>query len=526
MQRPAMTRASDVELRQRWFAEGALDLQLSRFMLLRGLGFIYLVAFAILIAQGPPLLGHDGLMPMSSFLERVRQGSDSASEAFWAVPSLFWLNSSDACQAALAWLGGAAALALTLGVANAPLLLLLWVLYGSFVHAGQTFYGYGWEMLLLESGFLAVFLAPLGSSALPGRRAPSGRRVPALPVIWLYRWLLFRLMFGAGLIKLRGDRCWTDLTCLVYHYETQPNPHPLSWLLHQAPPWFHSGGVLVNHFVELVVPFGLFGPRRLRHVAGACTAAFQVILILSGNLSFLNWLTLVLTFACFDDGVWCRLLSARLVRWARADAAAPLGRFERGACIALTLVIALLSVNPVANLLNPHQRMNAGFDPLHLVNTYGAFGSVSRERHEVVLEGAIAGAGADDAALEWREYEFPCKPGDPERPPCWVTPYHYRLDWQMWFAGLGSPQREPWILNLVYKLLSNDRAVLGLLRYNPFPEQPPTFVRASLYRYEFTHFGEHGWWHRTRLGLYLPAFRQDDPELRAALTRLGWPPSP
>jgi Lipase maturation factor len=526
MQAPGLTSEPAVGLRWRWFAEAAENLQLTRFALLRGLGFIYLVGFLILIEQGLPLLGEHGLMPVARFLERVRQGSESGAGAFWAVPSLFWLNASDVSLLALAWLGGAAALAVTLGFANAPLLLLLWVLYGSFVHAGQAFYGYGWEMLLLESGFLAVFLAPPWAWAPPWRSPPSTRRVPALPVIWLYRWLLFRLMFGAGLIKLRGDACWTNLTCLVYHYETQPNPHPLSWLLHQAPPWFHAGGVLVNHFVEVVVPFGLFGPRRLRHVAGAATAAFQVMLILSGNLSFLNWLTLVLTFACFEDGVWLRILPARVVRWARVDAAAPLTRIERGASLGLSLLIALLSVNPVANLLSARQRMNAGFDPLHLVNTYGAFGSVSRERHEVILEGAVAAAGKTEDELEWREYEFPCKPGDPEQPPCWVTPYHYRLDWQMWFAGLGNAQREPWILNLVYKLLSNDRPVLGLLRHNPFPAGPPTLVRASLYRYEFTHFGEHGWWHRTRLGPYLPALGRDDPRLLAALTRLGWPPSP
>jgi hypothetical protein len=467
------------------------------------------------------------LTPIARFLERVRAGSDTASEAFWAVPSLFWLSASDGVLQLESWLGAVLAGLVTLGFGNAPLMLLLWLLYGSFVHAGQTFYAYGWEMQLLEAGFLGIFLVPAWRPLRSPWRAsttPQPPHVPALPVIWLYRWLTFRVMFGAGLIKLRGDSCWTDLTCLVYHYETQPNPHPLSWLLHQAPPWFHALGVLFNHFVEVVVPFGLFGPRRLRHWAGALTVAFQVILILSGNLSFLNWLTLVVALGCFDDAVWRRLLPARWLGWARHDAAAPLSRGQRAVCIGLFVLIALLSINPVANLLSPQQRMNAGFDPLHLVNTYGAFGTVSRERHEVVLEGALAAPGASEAALDWREYEFPCKPGDPARAPCWVTPYHYRLDWQMWFAGLSRADRQPWIFNLVYKLLSGDAAVLSLLRHNPFPDAPPSYVRASLYQYEFTGFGEAGWWRRRRLGTYLPPLARDDPRLLRVLEQLGWAP--
>ncbi|HTV18471.1 MAG TPA: lipase maturation factor family protein [Polyangiaceae bacterium] len=520
----------DASLRRRWFAEAARDVQLTRALLASGLGFIYLVGFAILIEQGLPLLGEHGIMPLARFLERVRAGSQSGSEAFWAVPSLFWLSASDVVLQAASWVGAALGLAVVLGFGNAPAMFVLWALYGSFVHAGQTFYGYGWEMLLLEAGFLGIFLVPpwrpLRELCWPRRAPPAAGalRVPPLLVIWLFRWLTFRVMFGAGLIKLRGDSCWTDLTCLVYHYETQPNPHPLSWLLHQAPPWFHAIGVLLNHFVEVVVPFGVFGPRRLRHWAGGFTVAFQVILILSGNLSFLNWLTLVVALGCFDDTFWRRLIPAAWLRWARDDAAAPLGRVERIVCLVLVAAIALLSINPVANLLSPRQQMNAGFDPLHLVNTYGAFGSVSRERHEVVLEGASAPAGASEDALDWKEYEFPCKPGDPLRAPCLVTPYHYRLDWQMWFAGLSRADRQPWIFNLVYKLLSGDRGVASLLRHDPFPDAPPTYVRASLYRYEFTHFGEQGWWHRTRLGTYLPPLRRDDPRLLDALDRLGWAP--
>jgi lipase maturation factor len=522
--------AADPGLRRRWFAEAAREVQLTRALLLRGVGFIYLIGFAILIRQGLPLLGAHGLMPIERYLEQLTENADGASAAFWAAPSLFWVNACDGVLLLVAWLGAAAALAVTLGFGNTVLMLWLWIAYGSFVHVGQTFYGYGWEMLLLESGFLAVFLSPTWPWRWPGGLRP-GRdggavqgSVPSLPVIWLYRWLLFRLMLGAGLIKLRGDACWRDLTCLVYHYETQPNPHPLSWLWHQAPPWFHAFGVLVNHFTEVVVPFGLFGPRRVRIGAGVCTALFQLTLILSGNLSFLNWLTLVLTFACFDDAVWRRVLPARWVERVVDGSAPPLGRAARGASIAVSVLVAWLSIEPVANMLSPRQQMNAGFDPLHLVNTYGAFGSVSRVRHEVVLEGARASEGQSEDELDWREYELPCKPGNPERAPCWVTPYHYRLDWQMWFAGLSRAERQPWIFNLVYKLLEGDRDVLGLFSHNPFPDAPPTVIRASLYEYHFTHFGERGWWRRSRVGTYLPALGRDDPRLLEVLNQLGWYP--
>ncbi|HWO15033.1 MAG TPA: lipase maturation factor family protein, partial [Polyangiaceae bacterium] len=216
------------------------------------------------------------------------------------------------------------------------------------------------------------------------------------------------------------------------------------------------------------------------------------------------------------------LKRARLVRRVRGEEPEPLTRAARAASLGLGVLIGALSIEPTLNLLSPEQRMNAGFDPLHLVNTYGAFGSVSRERHEIVLEGARAEPGARESELEWREYELPCKPGDPERAPCWVTPYHYRLDWQMWFAAMGRPEGQAWLLHLVYQLLDGEPGVRALLARDPFPDAPPTLVRAVYYRYELTRFDELGWWRRTRLGLYLPALRRDDPRLLGALQRRGW----
>jgi hypothetical protein len=327
--------------------------------------------------------------------------------------------------------------------------------------------------------------------------------------VWLLRWLVVRIMLGAGLIKLRGDPCWRDLTCLDFHFETQPIPNPLSPLFHALPGGAHKVGVAFNHLVELGAPLLAFGPRRARLIAGALMLALQVILILSGNLSYLNWLTIVPILACFDDGLWRRLLPAALVARAdRARAAAAPSRAQRVAVSALAVVVAVLSVGPVTNLLSPAQAMNTSFDPLQLVNTYGAFGSVGRERNEIVFEGTRDEAVTD--ATVWIPYEFRCKPGDPARRPCLMSPYHHRLDWLIWFAAMGEPSEYPWTLVLVRKLLAGDAGALGLLAGDPFHGTPPRQIRAQLYRYRFAGRGAHAWWERSYLGPWLPPLSAAD----------------
>lgn len=501
-------------LRHPWFGAAAHDVQLTRWAVLRGVGLVYFVAYLALVRQVLPLLGRDGLLPIASYLPRVREHFDSPWRALAEVPSVLWLADSDTALLVLSGLGLAVSSLVLLGVCNAPMMALLWGVYLSFVHAGQIFFGYGWEILLCEAGFLAIFLAP------PWRPWPDVARVPALPVLWMYRWLLFRVMFGAGMIKIRGDDCWRDLTCLVYHYETQPNPHPISWLWHQAPVWFHQVGTAFNHFVELLVPWGLFGPRRVRHVAGALTILFQTMLILSGNLSFLNWATIAVALACFDDSVFRRCLPARLAQYVEVPTPKALSKRHARVILALSAAVGLLSLNPIFNLLSPRQRMNAGFDPLHLVNAYGAFGSIGRERLEVVIEGSAS--ATLDADTTWKEYEFPCKPGNVARAPCWITPYHLRMDWQMWFAALSNYQREPWIVHLVYQLLSGNPSARSFFEVDPFPDQPPRFVRATLYRYQLTHFGDDGWWTRSVVGPYIGATSLEDPSLLEFVSRHGW----
>lgn len=490
---------------------------LTRAVLLRGLGFMYVVAFAILVRQVEPLIGSRGLLPVAPFLERVWRHFDGPA-ALVRLPSLFWLGCTDRTLELAAWLGlllGALVLA---GVVNVPILVTLWALYLSFVHVGQIFYGYGWDILLCEAGFLAVFLAPLWRPKLLHVAEP-----PPVLVIVLFRWLTFRLMLGAGLIKLRGDPCWRELRCLDYHYETQPNPGPLSYYFHFMPAWTHTAGVLFNHLAELIAPFGVFGPRRVRILAGAVIVLFQTLLILSGNLSFLNWLTIVIALACFDDGVFSRLLPAlwrRRLDGLRRSLRAP-SRGRRVASAAIGVLVGLLSLGPVVNLLSERQHMNDSFNPFDFVNTYGAFGSVERTRHEVVISGTRG--DPEDPRTVWREYEFPCKPGDIHRPPCLITPYHYRLDWQMWFAGLSNFEQEPWIVHLAYQLLRGDPSPKTLLAKDPFPERPPLYVRALLYTYRFAPSHAKGqYWERELEGTYLQPLSLHHRQFLRFLDAYGW----
>ncbi len=484
---------------------------LTRFVILRLLGAIYAVAFVVAANQAVPLIGANGLTPLPLFVARVHDALGSTMAAFLRLPSLFWLNSGDAALVGVAWIGCALALVVMAGYANAIMMALLWALYMSFVHVGQEWYGYGWEVQLLETGFLAIFLCPL----LDPR--PFTRKPPPVAIIWLYRALIFRIMLGAGLIKIRGDNSWRDLTALTYHFETQPIPNGLSRWFHFLPRAVLKGGTLCNHIAELGAPWFVFWPRIGRYIAGVVIIAFQLVIIASGNLSFLNWLTIVPALACFDDSAWRRVLPAALVRRAEIAAASPqASQMMRRTSYAVAAVVAVLSINPLVNMFSSRQIMNTSFDPLDLVNTYGAFGSVGKERLNVVFEGSADGE-------TWREYPYKGLPvALNERPPQ-IAPYQLRLDWQMWFAAMATPAEYPWTLNLCWKLLHNDRDAVSLFRGNPFPDAPPRYVRAILYRYKFVRPNREGiWWQREKLGDWLPSLSVDNRELVDVLERAGW----
>ncbi len=482
------------------------DYTLTRWLILRLLGFVYVFAFLGLIFQGPGLLGSHGLTPAAQYVDALK----TTSQGFWQVPSIFMFGASDTALSAWAYVGLLLAIACLVGYANLPSLLLLWFIYGSYERIGQTWFAFGWEIQILETTMLAAFLAH------PWDPRPFAARQPPIVSIVLVRWLVFRIMLGAGLIKLRGDACWTDLTCLDWHFETQPIPNPLSPLFHFAPHWVHATGVAFNHVVEVAAPFFVFGPRRLRLIAGVVMAAFQITLILSGNLAFLNWLTLIPVLACFDDDFLKRLLPHR---W-RRPAAERAHRGHRIAAGCFAVLVAFKSIPVIENLFAKRQAMNRDFDRLSLVNTYGAFGSVGDTRYEIVIEGADVD---EPTETDWKAYELPCKPGDVSRRPCILGPYHRRLDWLIWFSAMAEKPADAWLIHLAWKLLDGDPTIRTLLAVDPFHGKAPKWIRMRRFIYKLEPYSADGWWSRTLVdGEWLPPINKDTPGLRDVLDQYGW----
>ncbi|KAM6244499.1 lipase maturation factor 1 isoform 3-T4 [Spheniscus humboldti] len=496
---------------------------LTRIVLLRSIALLYFVAFLVAYHQNKQLIGEKGLLPCKLYLQDVKKyfkGKINL-DALSYAPTIIWFldwSDMDSILDYLSLLGLAtSAFVLVTGCANMVLMAVLWVLYLSLVNVGQIWYSFGWESQLLETGFLGIFLCPLWTlSRLPQHTPPSSI------VIWGFRWLIFRIMLGAGLIKIRGDRCWRELTCMDYHYETQPVPNPIAYFMHRSPWWFHQFETLVNHFIELVVPFFLFLGRRMCIVHGVLQILFQVLLIISGNLSFLNWLTIVPSIACFDDvslgflfsskqgGVKERVAQMQPKEAAEEQLPLRYGCYVRKVVnVSFGLLIAYLSIPVVLNLLNSRQVMNTSFNPLRIVNTYGAFGSITKERTEVVLQGTSS-LDPNDPAAVWEEYDFKCKPGDLKRRPCFITPYHYRLDWLMWFAAFQTYEQNEWVIHLAGKLLAQEEETLSLMATNPFAGRaPPRWIRGEHFKYKFSrpggkHASEGRWWIRKRIGPYFP----------------------
>lgn len=457
--------------------------ELARQVLQRGIAAVYLIAFLAAAAQFPALLGARGLLPAPRYLERT---------AGRRIPTLFRLHYSDRFLRAVALTGAAAAALLLVGLPQQgppwlPMLAfgLVWFLYLSIVNTGQVFYGFGWESLLLEAGFLAAFL---GSDAV----------APPVTVLFLFRWLVFRLEFGAGLIKLRGDRAWRNLTALYYHHETQPMPNPGSWFFHHLPKPLHKAEVLGNHFAQLVVPVFLFFPQPVASAAAALVIITQLWLVLSGNFAWLNVLTILLAFSAVDDAALRALLPQ--VSYGAGDLSAAPPWFMV-VVLAATAAMLYWGWAPLKNLFSRNQLMNASFNRWHLSNAYGAFGSITRRRSEVVIEGTLDEPGPD---ARWLEYGFRGKPGDPRRLPRQFAPYHLRLDWMMWFLALGASGGS-WFPVLLQKLLAADPQVLRLLRVDPFDGVPPRWIRARVFRCRFSTPAElrrdRVWWVREPAGI-------------------------
>ncbi len=494
-------------------ARGA-EYSLTIALFLRALGVVYCIAFVSLAAQMLGLYGSQGILPIADLMARQTFGVASV----WALPTLFWLNTADWFLLAVPLAGALLSLFLVAGFHARVIRFLLYVLYLSLVAAGQDFMAYQWDSLLLKVGLIAIFL---GDANL---------------VIWLYRWLLFRLMLLSGLVKiLSGDPAWRNLTALDYHFLTQPLPNVFGFYAYALPGWAHQGMVAATFVIELVVPFLVFAPRRLRFVAGALIALLQVQIFLTGNYNFFNLLVLALCILLLDDAALQTVLqrvkfAGFIKQLTRNDAGKP-SRFARrfAECIAVVLfLLGLFQLLALFRLPIPGvvRAVSDFVAPLRIVNFYGPFAVMTTTRNEIVIEGSRDGE-------TWLAYEFKYKPGDVRRAPPFVAPHQPRLDWQMWFAALNVRTGDPdsflpvlrsnpaqlfhlqsydadaWFVNLLVRLLQGSPQVLALLDKNPFPDTPPRFVRARLYNYHFAEmsapFTRGEWWTRNERGLYFPA---------------------
>jgi hypothetical protein len=431
---------------------------------LRLLGFVYFIAFLSFGIQAAGLIGSHGILPYASFLKTFHEEFGGA--AYRYVPTILWLSPTDLALAAVWIAGGLAALLALVGKRQRTALAVCLVMWLSLCSVGQDFLGFQWDALLIETGFLAVF-----ASLSPVR-------------VWLFRWLIFRLMFFSGVVKLASrDVSWHNLTALHFHYETQPLPTSLAWYMYQLPMAFQKSSTALVLVGELAVPFLFFLPRRFRHAGAWITIGLQVLIFLTGNYAYFNILALLLTMWLFFEPEEGRS------RTKPVD-------------IGLVILVGTLSVLLCLQLFSLPQppggtELLHAYAPFQLVNPYGLFAIMTTSRDEIVVEGSNDGDN-------WRAYEFRYKPGDLNRAPPIVAPHQPRLDWQMWFAALGTYQQNRWFINFMVKLLHGEPAVTRLLGYNPFAAAPPKYLRARLFRYHFTHSGQSGWWTREERGLYFP----------------------
>ena len=474
---------------------------LTSWIFVRLLALIYAIAFGSLSLQVAGLLGARGILPAAEYLKAVAENVGAM--RFYYVPTIFWINASDGALQGACYAGVAIAALVLVGFFERAGLAILFVLYLSLSAAGQEFLSFQWDSLLIEVGFLAIFL---GNSRV---------------VVWLFRWLLFRLMFLSGAVKmLSHDSTWRNLTALNYHYWTQPLPNRISWYMAQLPLSFQKMSTAMVLGVELVIPFLIFAPRRVRIFGGWCLLGLQMLIFLTGNYTFFNLLAMAMCLFLWDDRDYERWLKPPLQAKARATSAAPKrGVFSRKPIPGLgqsgqspyfraivAVVTALVLTIGLARMVETFSGASFAIvkytAPFEIVNSYGLFAMMTTSRPEIVMEGSMDGE-------TWTAYSFRYKPGDLARAPRWAAPHQPRLDWQMWFAALGNYRENPWLVNFAVKLLEGSPEVRGLLEADPFHGTAPKYVRGVLYDYSFTNAEERrrtgNWWKREAKGLYLPA---------------------
>jgi hypothetical protein len=483
----------------------------TRSLFLRGLGVVYLAAFGSISAQVDGLIGSRGILPASEFLAGAREILGARPSTYWQLPTLFWLSDSDSALHALCWGGLLLSASLVVGLLPSVCTVLLWLFYLSIVVVGQVFLGYQWDALLLEAGLLAILLVPWGP--LLGKAKDQ----PWWFSVWMLRWLVFRLMFLSGFVKLAShDPAWSDWKALDYHYGTQPLPTWTSWYIHQMPPWFHWLSVAFMFYAELIAPFFMLGPRPVRLAGFASLVLLQLLIAATGNYGFFNLLAIVLCMSLLDDRDWRSM--ARWLRF-RGGSEAPDGGEPKGAgapwpawrkviagVLGGILFVATLGettarIWPQSEIPGVLDFLGAGAQlaPLRSTNTYGLFAVMTTKRPEITIEGS-------DDGVDWKAYRFRWKPCELDRSPRFTTPHLPRLDWQFWFAALaGDCRAQRWFLQFEKRLLEGAPAVIGLLRDNPFPSRAPRYLRARLSEYSFTSWGATDWWRVEDAGLFCPA---------------------
>ncbi len=487
---------------QHWWQNAeaaAANYSVGVWLFLRALGIIYALAFLSLAFQIKALAGRDGIFPAREFLQQTREMYGWRSGL--VVPTLCWLNNTDKFLKLLCWAGALLGALVALGIAQLPALILAWLFYLSLFSVARLFLGYQWDILLLEAGFLAIFVAPW-------RLAPAGPiDIPPWPIMVLLYWLLFRLMFLSGFVKLGSrDQTWRQLTALAYHYFTQPLPTPPAWSAHQLSKAFHKFSAIVMFAIELGAPLLIFAPPPFRHLAALLIVMLMLLIMLTGNYAFFNLLTIALCLLLLDNTLYASVFN-------QPPPAATATEWPSVVSIAVAALLITFSVIRLLRLFRVEARIAQTIgnflDTWPIVNHYGLFSIMTTSRLEIIVEGSRDGK-------TWLPYEFKFKPGDLKRAPPWIAPHQPRLDWQMWFAALSEFRLNSWFIAFLIRLLQGSAPVLALLKHNPFPNSPPIYVRAVVYDYRFTTRAERrdsgAWWTRERRWLYCPVYSLRGPE--------------
>ena len=511
---------------------------LSRWIFLKLIAIVYFIAFLSFWIQADGLVGQNGILPANDFFQSVAH--QLGSSAFFNVPSLQLFLPGYSGLGLICGLGLVFSLTLFIGMMPRIFLIFLWLLYLSVVAAGQRFLSFQWDILLLECGFLSIFFSP--GVWFYHFKTP----VPISGgMLFLLRWLLFRLMFFSGVTKLAsGDSTWWDLTALSYHYETQPLATWTAWYAHQLPMWVQRISTGAMFGIELVAPFFIFGPRRLRYAAFGSISLFMVLIACTGNYTYFNLLTLVLCVVLLDDKIIKKIIP---FQWRNKHNSLVVhsknSYVKKSSIFILVCLVVILSASNTAMRYYPNfspyasiQKLLNTIRPFHIINNYGLFSVMTVRRPELIIE-------TSDDGNEWKEIEFKWKAGALEKRPQFVQPHQPRLDWQMWFAALFyervseyfkknygrdpvSPEehfslmrqvpiskRYRWFYLFLNRIFEGEKEVLSLLK-NGKIGPAPKYLRVWLYDYHFTSFTERSesgnWWKRNNHRLILPKFSKEE----------------